>query len=423
MLNRKTFIVHKSIIFGGFFFALLIIDSVVSLGMALSAWPADREAAKVAKFTFGTPTSVTRTGFVKVTVNDVFTPEKGYGFQSTQGLMTFDRGGSEIVLPKDEYTASVYGAYRTTSDITCAFVEGTRENAFVAALPDGEYTVWLIACDAECDPPLFEVWANGEKKLDVRIPRRAFVLMESFQALATDGHLRIELKGPHGWILNGLIIGKEGPGLAEVIKKVERDIFFLTEQEVPNWHEVKSEPVNPPLDLSASEKQKGYVVFPVDYTELITPTFVPMRNAIGKPLTAFATPGEFEPTTFCVSSHKELGRVTIELSDFVSDKTKRTIAKENVKVGIVRCWPQRVSGWGGKGEYYIVQTADKDVNVVLNWSEGDYLQQGERLGQIRWGSQTDLVIPLTRPNIKFEFLVKQFDHVEAGIDGVVKILK
>ena len=129
------------------------------------------QGATVVKFTFGTPTSVTRAGFSKVTVKDGFTPEKGFGFQSTQGLMAYDRGGSEIARPKDEYTASVYGAYRTTSDLTCALIEGTNNNAFLIALPDGEYTVWLIASDAEWDPPLFEVWANGQKKLDVRIPR------------------------------------------------------------------------------------------------------------------------------------------------------------------------------------------------------------------------------------------------------------
>ena len=66
--------------------------------------------AGVAKFTFGTPASVTRAGFTKVTVNDKFTPEKGFGFDSTQGLLALDRGGWEITRPKDEYTASVYGA-------------------------------------------------------------------------------------------------------------------------------------------------------------------------------------------------------------------------------------------------------------------------------------------------------------------------
>jgi len=76
-------------------------------------------------------------------------------------LLAYDRGGAEITQPKDEYTARDYGAYRTTSDLTCALIEGTTNNAFIVAMPDGEYTVWLIASDAEWDPPLFEVWATG----------------------------------------------------------------------------------------------------------------------------------------------------------------------------------------------------------------------------------------------------------------------
>ncbi|HOW66504.1 MAG TPA: hypothetical protein P5186_25720 [Candidatus Paceibacterota bacterium] len=62
------------------------------------------EAGEVRNFTFGTPTSVTRAGFSKVTIKDQFTPEKGFGFESTEGLLAFDRGGSEITRPKDEYT-------------------------------------------------------------------------------------------------------------------------------------------------------------------------------------------------------------------------------------------------------------------------------------------------------------------------------
>jgi len=326
----------------------------VLLFCAFSESMAQGTAKTVQRFTFGTPTSVTRTGFTKVTVKDVFRPEKGYGFQSAQGLRAFDRGGSRIERPKDEYTASVYGAYRTTSDITCALVEGRGDNAFVVALPDGDYTVWLIASDAAWDPPLFEVWSDGKKKLEVRIRRARFVLMEPFQARASGGQLRIELKGPHGWILSGLVIGKEGPELADVIAKLNRDIFFLTEEELPKWKEAKYAPVNPPLQLTPDEKQRGYVVFPADYTEQIVPAYVPARTAIGKPLAAFATPGEFEPATLCVSASKDLGNVTVELSDFVGEKGQSRIARENVIVGVVRCWPQRASDWGGQGEYRVV---------------------------------------------------------------------
>ena len=277
---------------------------------ALSAgFLARANAGEVLAFSFGTPASVTRAGFTKVTVNDAFTPEKGYGFESTEGLLAFDRGGSEIERPKDEYTASVYGAYRTTSDLTCALIEGTSDNAFLVALPDGEYTVWLIASDAEWDPPLFEVWANGQKKLDVRIPRRAFVFMEPFQARATDGQLRIELKGPHGWILNGLVIGKEGPELAEVVAKTGARHLLPDRAGVAELEggQVRPRPIRRWSGRRPSS-EKGYVVFPVDYTEQIVPAYVPARAAIGKPLTAFATPGEFEPATFCVVRTQGLGQ-------------------------------------------------------------------------------------------------------------------
>lgn len=331
--------------------------AALTVGLVLAAAVgsvAKADAAEILRFAFGTPGSVTRTGFTKVTVSDKFAQSKGYGFETVQGLLAFDRGGSAIVPPKDEYTASVYGAYRTTSDLTCALIEGTTNNAFLVTLPDGDYTVWLVASDAEWDPPLFEVWANGHKKLDVRIPRRAFVFMESFNARATDGHLRIEFRGPHGWVLNGLVIGKEGPQLAEEVNKLDRDIFFLTEPELPQWKEVKHRPANPPLELTDQEPQRGYVVFPVDYTEQIVPAYVPARTAIGRALTAFATPGEFEPATFCILAQKELGNVTLELSDFVSSKGRSRISRENVVAGTVRCWPQRVSGWGGPGEYIVV---------------------------------------------------------------------
>jgi hypothetical protein len=238
--------------------ARMLLASLAGLSPAVSS----ASEGKVWKFSFGTPTSVTRAGFTKVTVEDAFTPQKGYGFRSTEGLRAIDRGGSKIESPEDAYTASVYGAYRTTSDITCTFIEGPADNSFTVALPDGEYTVWAIACDAEEDPPLYEIWANGERKLDVRIPRRAFVFMEPFGARATGGELRIELKGEHGWLLDGLVIGNEGPELAEVAAGLDRDIFFLTDEELPKWKESPVTPAHPPLEWTAEERQQGYMHSP-----------------------------------------------------------------------------------------------------------------------------------------------------------------
>ena len=336
---------------------------------------ADAQDAEVARFTFGTPTSVTRAGFTKVTVQDAFTPERGYGFQATGDLLARDYGGSAITRPEDEYTASAYGAYRTTSDLTCAFIEGQSDNAFLVALPDGEYTVWLIASDAEEDPPLFEVWANGERKLDVRIPRRAFVFMEPFRARATGGQLRIEMKGRRGWLLSGLAVGKDGPELDEVVAKAERDIFCLLAEEAPNWKEVSPVPTNPPLALTPAEKERGYVVFPADPCERVTPGFVPARASVGKPMTAFATPGEFEPATFGISASRDLGDVSVELSDLVGDKAGQRIPQQDVSLGVVRCWPVRASDNGGKGTYEVVpEMIEPSVGRACRVSAGQVRQ-------------------------------------------------
>jgi len=71
-------------------------------------------------------------------------------------------------------------------------------------------------------------------------------------------------------------------------------------------------------------------------------------------VTAFATPGEFEPASFCISARMDLGTVRLEAGRFVDERTRQTIAPENVEVGVVRCWPQRESSWGTKGNFLVV---------------------------------------------------------------------
>ena len=74
------------------------------------------------------------------------------------------------------------------------------------------------------------------------------------------------------------------------------------------------------------------------------------------------------------------------------------------------------------GRYYLIQIADKDVNAIINWADGDYLCQGDRYGQIRWGSQVDLIIPLEKDGCEFRILVNPSDYVKAGIDPIVEIV-
>jgi phosphatidylserine decarboxylase len=73
--------------------------------------------------------------------------------------------------------------------------------------------------------------------------------------------------------------------------------------------------------------------------------------------------------------------------------------------------------------YYILQIADYDVDSILPFElkQNRYFFQNQRFSQIRYGSQVDLIIPITK---KFEFKTLQSieHHVEAGIDPIIKIL-
>lgn len=74
-----------------------------------------------------------------------------------------------------------------------------------------------------------------------------------------------------------------------------------------------------------------------------------------------------------------------------------------------------------RNNYYMVQIAEKDVDVILNWGLGKDHTQGERFGMIRFGSQVDIVVPLTGSR-KYELAVQRNQHVLAGVDPIIKIL-
>lgn len=72
--------------------------------------------------------------------------------------------------------------------------------------------------------------------------------------------------------------------------------------------------------------------------------------------------------------------------------------------------------------YYLLQIADYDVDCIMPFELGqnNYVDQGHRFSQIRYGSQVDLIIPLS-DRYEFTTLCEPEEHVEAGIDPLVHI--
>ncbi len=74
--------------------------------------------------------------------------------------------------------------------------------------------------------------------------------------------------------------------------------------------------------------------------------------------------------------------------------------------------------------YYVLQIADYDVDCItpFDLKQNQAAAQGERFSMIRYGSQVDLIVPLS-PRFDFEIIQKDHNHVEAGIDPLIKITR
>jgi phosphatidylserine decarboxylase len=72
--------------------------------------------------------------------------------------------------------------------------------------------------------------------------------------------------------------------------------------------------------------------------------------------------------------------------------------------------------------YYILQIADYDVDSITPFElkQNQPCEQNHRFSQIRYGSQVDLIVPLSGSQ-DFAWTQKPGVHVEAGIDTLLKV--
>jgi phosphatidylserine decarboxylase len=72
--------------------------------------------------------------------------------------------------------------------------------------------------------------------------------------------------------------------------------------------------------------------------------------------------------------------------------------------------------------YYILQIADYDVDCITPFllNQNAPAGQNQRFSQIRFGSQVDLIVPLSQ-RYSFELIQETGMHVEAGIDPLIRI--
>jgi phosphatidylserine decarboxylase len=72
--------------------------------------------------------------------------------------------------------------------------------------------------------------------------------------------------------------------------------------------------------------------------------------------------------------------------------------------------------------YYVLQIADYDVDSItpLELNQNQPVNQGARFSQIRYGSQVELILPLSS-RFDYEIVQPTGVHVEAGVDPLIRV--
>jgi len=102
-------------------------------------------------------------------------------------------------------------------------------------------------------------------------------------------------------------------------------------------------------NLSATDQDRGYVIFMKNWGDAVFPQTAPLPAEIRNSMDIFASPGEYEPASFCVRALQPLKDTRVTVGNLVTEEGT-TIGSENVDVRIVRCLPTKI--WNKK-EYVI----------------------------------------------------------------------
>ena len=122
-------------------------------------------------------------------------------------------------------------------------------------------------------------------------------------------------------------------------------------------------PRRPQPALTEEERERGWVTFVPGDPDGIGPLAFPTRAEIDATVTAFASPGEFEPVTFGVYAARDLQGVVAEAGQFIGSRNSR-IGPANVDVRAVRLWDQRTS-WRSDRFYTIPELLEKTYAVDI----------------------------------------------------------
>jgi len=143
-----------------------------------------------ASFDFGTASSPVEAGYTQVTTSTVYSAITGYGWTSTAGLDSRDRGAPD--------------------DLRSDFVFSSTEHTFSVDLANGDYTVTVVIGDQYFMHDNIDVYAQGALAVNDLTAQVGTLQEVSFGVTVIDGQLSLVIRDDGGtdpnWVLNALTI-------------------------------------------------------------------------------------------------------------------------------------------------------------------------------------------------------------------------
>lgn len=301
---------------------------------------------------FGAGASPVMEGFTQVTPATVYSKGRGYGLKDAkiwrafdvlqpdplyQDFLCIEAGGVAVDVPNGKYRVFVnidnpsgywgeYQVYRKRA-ILAQGREILSDTMDFDTLKKKYFRFWNVE-----DLPTDDTFNKYQK---------ACFHEKIFDVDVTNGQLNLDFKGENwGCSVSAVVI-------YPVTQAAEGDRFLEWVEAKRRFHfnncfkRVLHRPTGDPLQATDVERQHGYVVFCRDFMKDLFYNDTPFKDEIGKPLKAEVFAGQYEPVTVGILPLRDLGKVTVMVSDLAGPGGE--IPTSAIEVGFVSYRLSRVT--------------------------------------------------------------------------------